>query len=199
LTGVLRRLPGILIYADPEHGTYDEYKVLVRQLGISMPPAVTIVRNPWEWYVERWCRVRGHPMTCFFGSFSEYLEEVRRGERFPDFRTQTWCLMEWLGANDADDVIRFENLFDEIVRIVLKYARDNVMAVYDACGQGPVERMTAEEIVRYFISQEWHYRPALTPEGEPPGDYKRYYTEENRRWVEEWDEIIIKGFGYTFD
>lgn len=178
---LLDSMPGLVIHNSVAHLPY---WLMASHFTGEVPPAVAFIRNPWEWYVSQWCWVAEIGQRGFQGDFLAFMAKVRHNVEHdimhPNFRRLSFWWMQ-LQAGRADYVGRFENLHEEIVAVLLA-----------TCGD-----LVDEGWIRGELSDIGIWRPGRV-DGKPHGPYQEYYTDEIRSWVAEWDEELIKRFGYTF-
>lgn len=182
---ILSDIPGLTIIDNGIHGTYDFYAGQCQRLGIMAPPALTFIRNPWQWYVSQWCWIRHvqRPEFPFQGTFREAMETTKKDPSFWYLRSLTWSWHRHQ-ADKAQYVGRMEALEDETVRILLAIIPD----------------LLIEDEVRARVRADWTGRTRC-PNGEYEDrflDYHKYYDAELRGWVAEWDAELIERFQYKF-
>lgn len=189
---VLRNIPGHRLITDAPHSPYDYFVELCKEEKIAIPPVVTFVRNPWSWYVATWCwnlQIKYCPIKGqgpWLGSFREFLEVVH--EHAIDnwnFYTQA-SAWTYLQCDKAEYVGRFENLYDEYVRILLTIMPD----------------LVSEALIRKIIKTNEWYGCARCPDGQRDDhqtlDHRKFYDAEDRLWVAKWDAEIIEKHHYEF-
>lgn len=180
----MEEVAGLRIISGIPHEARDSMIEKYEALGMSIPPTWTIVRNPWDRYVDSYfwdqCRVHRHD-----GDFKGFLARTVAKERgFPSY-TVYW---DYVGGDKSTYVARYEALDDEIVRVVMALIPD----------------LVTEEFIRRSQEKYRTEGDAFTPEGkpwrlEPPGSYIPYYDEESRDWVAKMDAKLISRFGYKFN
>ena len=123
---VARRLQahGLVIFDDAAHRPLSERQARCAELGITIPPAVTFVRDPWCWYPSQWRWLRYTHHADFYGDFAAYMAIVRR-RCFSDWNwfSFTGC-HHLLGAENVDytgTVCTFEQ---DVLAIYARYAPD---------------------------------------------------------------------------
>lgn len=178
----LQEVPGLRIISNLPHERYDS--MAAKCEGIEVPPAWTIIRNPWDYYVDKyfWEKNVG---PCFQGTFRQFLQKTRKQPTVEGYfysLTQKW---DDLGADKCVEVARYESYEADVLNI-LAYFLDGLL--------------TWEQI--------WHRMKdnaglgeSYNEQGEPQwlaGDYQSYYDDETRRWVLELDGELIARFGYRF-
>jgi len=149
-----------------------------------VPPAWTIIRNPWDYYVDKWCweTTRG---PCWKGSFKEFLRVTKYQPTVEGYfysLTQKW---NDLGADNCEIVARFEN-YDSDCRDILSWFIGDILSLDD---------------ITAWMRLNKGYGSSYTPHGRPQWEeksYQAYYDDESRQWVAQMDEGIIERFGYEF-
>lgn len=141
----------------------------------EVPPAFTVIRNPWDWYVSMWGRANKIKHQGWKGStFKEYMECVKNHDidhwNF-DTMTGAWETVE---ADRADYIGKYENLYCDLPRIL-----NEIMGV----DQGVIKQALAS--TRFRVTSHM--------------PYQRYYDPMMRGWVRKWDRRLISYFQYTFD
>ena len=180
IADVLRAIPGLEIIDDGPHQSYGVMEAKCITRGIPVPPAMAFVRNPWEWQISHWCWVNQHG-PCFRGTFPEYIAKVQADPTNFNFRSlaHSWALH---GADNAQYIGRYENLYDDVVRFLLEVIPD----------------LTTEVQIRASIAaSKWPGQGVFT-DGRTHGDYRQYYDDETRRIVAELESTLIGRFGYEF-
>lgn len=180
----LQEIPGLRIISNLPHERYDVMAAKCIAAGLSVPPAWTVIRNPWDYYVDKWCweTTRG---PCWEGSFKGFLDMTRQQPTVEGYfysLTQKW---DDLGADKATCVARIETYNNDVVRILLSLVPD----------------LLTEELIRQKIAQNLDIGISLTPAGAQQwleGSYQQYYDDETRQWVRELDGELIERFGYGF-
>ena len=180
----LCEIDGLKIISNIPHEARDSMIEKYEAVGMNIPPAWTIVRNPWDRNVDAYfwdqCRVHRHD-----GDFKSFLaRSMAREPGFPSY-TDYW---NYMGGDKCAYVARYEALDDEVVRVVMALIPD----------------LVTEEFIRQKNEEYRDEGDALLPDGrpwrlEPPGSYIPYYDEESRNWVAEMDAKLIIRFGYKFN
>ena len=182
---VLQNVGGLRILSGANlHLTYQEMQ---NQVHGDVPPAVTFIRNPWEYYVSMWgwltlAHRDGFPPA----PFSAYMDRVKEGSKTnrPYMTlTHNWKLM---GCEQADYIGRFERLKPEIIRILDEIIPDLISPEQTAALllQAPPFHISPMPGWRYLLDR--------------PRPYHEYYDSELKEQVQEWDGEMIERFGYTF-
>lgn len=179
----LRRVPGLRIISELPHERRDVMVAKCRAVGVKVPPAWTIIRNLWDYYVDKWAweRDRG---PCFQGTLKELLERTRAQSTVdgPFYSlTQIWDI---IGGNHCEYVARFEAYDEDITAILLRLIPD---------------LLTKGEITRQIASNRGNGASYLL-DGRIQwlSDYRDWYDDEIRRWVLELDGELIDRFEYSF-
>lgn len=146
--------PGIIKMIDGRaHMHFDESKALAPNAKV-----VTIVRNPFDWYVSRYHRAID--TGTFSGSFNSYLsDKMACGE------TMTRMWNDYMDGKKADVVLRFELLGDQIADFIIrefpkvgaKNVRDSMRKlgkVRESVGRLPVERYYNTESAEVVAKQD---------------------------------------------
>lgn len=179
----LCEVPDLRIISSVPHESYQLMADKCIAAGIDVPPVWTIIRNPWDRYVDAYL----WDQNCVHlhdGTFKDFLRRTRAKEwGFPSL-ARYW---NYLGGNKAAYVARYEDFDNEIVRVVMALIPD----------------LVSEEFIRRKNEEYRTEGDALTPDGkpwrlEPPDSYIDYYDMEAEAWVAEIDAKLIKRFGYTF-
>ena len=189
-TGALARwlgqIEGLQVVVAWAHLSFPAMVTKCREAGIAVPPTWTVIRNPWDWYVDMYLWQRRHAIIRS-QTFKEFVWTTRHEPgRGGYFKPQ---VSQWygLGADKAEYVTSFENYDEDVMRTVLALIPDLII----------------EEAIRQKIEETESVGDSFTPEGkvwrlEPPGSYRDYYDDESCQWVAEMDKAIIKQFGYDF-
>ena len=179
----LQEVPGLRIISNLPHEPYRVMAGKCITAGLSVPPAWTVIRNPWDYYVDKyfWERTRG---PCFEGTFREFLQKTREQPTVTGYfysLTQKW---DDLGADMCTQVARFENYDDDVVRILGTLIPD----------------LLTEEQIREYLVRERHLGESFTEDGQVTTalDFRQFYDDETRRWVRELDGELIDRFAYYF-
>ena len=182
----LQEIEGLQIISAWAHESFGAMARKCEEAGVAVPPAWTIIRNPWDWYVDVYLWQRKHAIVRA-RTFKEFIWSTRHEPgRDGYFRSET---AQWhgLGADEAQYVTSFENYDEEVTHTVLALIPD----------------LITEEEIRQKIEETESVGDSFTLEGnpwrlEPPGSYRDYYDDESRCWVAEMDQKIIERFGYDF-
>jgi len=155
---------------------------MIRWFQRPAPPAVVFIRNPWDWYVSQWLRNLQISYEGFADSFVQHMTIIREN-RVPNwnFKTLTFA-WEWLQADNARYIGRFESVEDDMIRSILAVASDLV---------------TSREL-HTIIEKLGKSRLAPGPKGQDRKPYWEYYDERLISWVAEWDKNLIARFGYQY-
>jgi hypothetical protein len=178
----LQEVPGLRIVSNLPHEKYDVMAANCIAAGLAVPPAWTIIRNPWDYYVDKFCWERDKG-PCFQGTFKEFLQRTREQPTVGGFfysLTQKW---NDLGADACTQVARFEN-YDKDVPNILASFLAGLCSWYDIKGR---------------IENNRGYGESYMADGKPQwtSGYKDYYCDETRAWVRELDGELIDRFGYV--
>ena len=181
---VLRSIPGLKIYSDQLHMTYEQMATKAQDYMGYVPPAIAFVRNPYSWYVSMWGRIWWDPGVPFVGIFREYMEAIKDNsiddENFVTFSGH-WRVM---GVDGAIYIGRYESLY-EGMRTVAHGALSNWG--------------TASDHLDNLMNRQPRFHPAREyPSGKRITDWRQYHDKDTKRWVEDWDGELIEGFGYGF-
>jgi hypothetical protein len=182
LRGVLLNVSGLTVYDSALHREYPTMAEMALSFLDRVPPAVAFVRNPWIWYVSMWSYTllyRTPPHQTTFGEYMSMIVEDSSDLDYVRF-SDHW---ESMGANKAQYIGRFEDLYHDIERILTLMIPDLVT------GKRIRELMAMEP--RHHASQPWKAKGTVL-------DYERFYTDELRETVKEWDGELIERFGYEF-
>ena len=161
-----------------------------KRLGLKpVPPSVVFIRNPYWYYVSMWAWIG----TAIFvrkpahiGDFKNYMTMIKEGSvNFRLFKplTHHWNTM---GADKAEFVGRFESLYDDIVEISRVYMPDLIT---------PERALRILKSLPLFVPS----RRRIAEAGQKVyDDWRNYYDDETRSWVEKWDAGLLERFGYEF-
>lgn len=182
--GVLRQIPGLWIFNDHLHLSYDQMVAKCEGYIDPVPPALAFVRNPWSWYVSLWGRIWWDPTIDFVGSFREFMQVVKSGIMAPDPNfakfSDHW---RYMGGDKAEHIGRFEILRQDIDMLIGSHLNGLI---------NPVQ-------LRLLMASQPHSHPCREwPTFERCKPYWRYYDKELASWVKEWDGELIERFGYEF-
>lgn len=180
----LQEIEGLRIISNLAHESYEVMATKCRGAGVKVPPAWTVIRNPWDYYVDKWCweTTRG---PCWEGSFKGFLDTTRRQPTVEGYfysLTQKWDDLE---ADKAEYVARFERYYEDVVRSLTSLAPD----------------LFTRELIWHKMTQNSGLGFSLTPMGRAQWmekNYQQYYDDESRQWVAQMDGGIIERFGYDF-
>ena len=136
---------------------------------------VSIMRNPFDWYVSRYlhfCSTQGLQANVDL-SFKAYCTiATARGRPwlspYASFNMQTDWDQFWKGA---DTIIKFEHWFKEVSTLL----KDQYN--YD---------LKESQVPRNNVNSKKQ-------------DYRKYYSATLREWVETTEKQVLKNTGYTFD
>lgn len=179
----LQEVPGLQIISNLPHERYDVMAAKCVAAGAAVPPAWTVIRNPWDYYVDKyfWERKVG---PRFEGTFREFLQETRAQPTVAGFfysLTQKW---DDLGADMCTRVARFETYAQDVPDILATFL-DGLYSWYD---------------IKARIEENRGYGESFTDDGRPQWQtgYRPYYGDETQGWVQELDGELIERFGYSF-
>lgn len=186
---VMSRVKGLEVWReDKAHPSYDNLADWCVAHSCPVPPAVTFIRCPWDWYVAMWAWVCMNDLKGFHGSFEDYMRIVHEEARSDRaFRSLSW---RWADqqCDKAQYVGQLEYFRSDVARILLDIVPDLVT---------PCE---AHDIVRVP-----EYRPVKEPNPWlpradwrvlPRHESRHFHTEQTREWVAELDAELIERFGY---
>lgn len=180
---ILRAIPGLRIIDDVLHRPYGKMATMAQEELGYVPPAVAFVRNPWAWYVSMWRYTNLYRTPPHLAGFKEYMKAIRDGAiQDPDYvrLSDHW---RTIGADGRQHRGHFENLHDEIVRILVEIVPD----------------LIDEEQIRELLAHTERHHPSEPWGVGPIAYYGGHYDEEVRKWVEQWDGELIERFGYRFE
>lgn len=182
--GVLKKVPGLHIIKDTLHPSVDVMNRICQENSLPPPPIVAFVRNPWEWYVSQWCWV-GQVLPGYQCSFRSYMEAIREASTIDaNITTMTHHYYSYIQAHRANYVGRFENLREDIIRILAEIMPD----------------LVSRESLIEIMNSEPNYHPSIVwTTGKRMVHYSRYYGPQMKYWVEKWDAGLIAQFGYQFE
>lgn len=186
-TGCLHRwlmlLPRLSIVSAIPHEPHDSMAQKCLDDGLKVPPAWTIVRNPWARYVDLyfWNRAMPHRND---GTFKEFMQKTREGIKGCPSFTGYW---DAVGSDNAVHVARYENYDDDVVRILM-------LLIPDLVTKGLIEVLNAHFAGEgdSFVSKGRPWRL------EPPKAYMDFYDDESYQWVYQMDAKLIDRFDYKF-
>ena len=179
----LQEIDGLRIISNLPHESHRVMAQKCKDAGIEVPPAWTVIRNPWDYYVDKWCweTTRG---PCWKGSFKGFLDMTRQQPTVEGYfysLTQKWDDLE---ADKAEYVARYE-----------KYSRDVTSILMTLVGD-----ILTEDLIAQKIAETHSYGESFLPNGQvqwQTGRYRDFYDEETCSWVAEMDRGIIERFGYS--
>ena len=184
---VLRSIPGLKIYNEQLHMTYDQMVAKCEGYMDYVPPAIVFVRNPYSWYVSMWGRIWWDPGVPFVGTFKEYMEGIGEidDENFVRF-SDHWQAM---GADKAQHIGKFNGGNFKVILYQAMYAEMKPLLDYWVLGETLLGLMNRQP--RFHPAREY-------PSGNRIRDWRQYHDKDTKRWVEEWDGELIERFGYGF-
>jgi len=179
----LQEVPGLQIISNLPHERHDGMAAKCIAAGLSVPPAWTVIRNPWDYYVDKylWERNVG---PCFKGTFKEFLQKTREQPTVAGYfysLTQKW---DDLGADMCEWVLRYENYEEEVVALLSRL-------IGDLLPSEEIRRRTTMTIVGVS------YLPDGTEQFRAPSCHS-WYDSETADWIADLDRKIIEDFGYEF-
>lgn len=180
---VLSKIAGLTLLDPTGHIEFAYYTNRCAELGIEVPPAFVFVRNPFEWYACVWCWQHRHGGK-YIRSFSEYMELVKANPATPSWFRYRSFSRSWEMHNGAmaKYIGRYENIYNDVVRIVTALIPDLVTA----------------ERVRELVETAPYRSKGKFANGEPLGDYHQYYDEKTKRIVYDLDGALLDRFDYHF-
>ena len=178
------------VYDPPEWGQHSNYEKMLnfcREIDLELPrTVVAFTRHPKTWYLSAWCYTSENVPDCRGISFKSFLESVSpEAENRHLLRRTLTEIWNYMGADAADYVGSFENLYTDI-----RYS------IYQAM-QGRI----AHEDIRNLLAKAEVYRGSrLYPAWEPLSGYNpdRFWSDEMRGWVQEWDGEFMRRHGYVW-
>lgn len=184
----LPQLKGLRVINVEGHKPYSYSVDRCKEVGMAVPPAFTLVRNPWEWNVAIWCWIRRINRKWFCGSFDDLLELQRytRHWSLPDINvageTAAW---EYLECDRAAHICKLENYENDLVEALEKL--------------GVIPALIGEAGARNKIRTIGWTNYSAPPDGIKVKPYQEFYTPAQRTMVEKFEAGIIKRFGYSFN
>lgn len=178
----LQEVPGLRIISRFAHERRDVMAAKCIAAGLAVPPAWTIIRNPWAYYLDKWAWEQDKG-PCFQGTLEEMLQRTREQPTVegPFYSlTQIWNI---LGCDDCEHIGRFENYDEDVVRILRALVPD----------------LLTEEEIRYRITQNRGNGASYLPDGSVQwlSGYREWYSDRAYAWVRELDGELIERFGYV--
>jgi hypothetical protein len=136
-------------------------------------PAISFVRNPWDYYVSQWAWLieHGHESRMAQAARRSFKEFVQTGVA----KTGGGYATSFAGITRGTEVGRYERLHDELLSF---FKRHDI----------PIEPELERDLLESPRINASEHR-----------DYRSYYDDETRGFVaaECWE--IIETYGYTFD
>jgi len=178
-------LPGCRVIDWTPHKSWCWYEREARKAQIPIPPAFAFIRNPYEWYVSTHLyqvQKEGEGGIDPNLGFEEWMRGLYQGKfdyRFYKTLTYLWTQS---GADRATYVGRFEHLEKSVIDLTEVFL------------WGIVSRQTIGEVFRSL--PRLHH--SQYPLWDPPYPYREFYTDQTRRWVEEWDAELLERFEYQW-
>lgn len=158
---------------------------------LPVPPAVTIIRNPWEWYVAFWSWVRVVDYNHFQGDLAKYIRMVSQKEYGACVSLSIYW--ETMQADMAQYVCRMENWREDIIS-----AFTEIGIIPELVTTAQADKIISSVGIARHDREPNHDKKRTQWKGLRP--YQEYYKDqESIDLVTEMDQELIERFGYDFE
>ena len=187
-----------LVIHDPEEwGQHTNFAKMNRwawENGVAWPPGVAFVRHPKTWYLSCWCFVNQYEYHGFKGiDLRTWLDYVQvTGIYSGPFNTMPLSAhWQWMGCDTCQHVGKFENLYDDVDRILHELMPDIVAGWNLKKSLAFLDEVNEERVVR---------RSLVWPDMKPLSQYDpdSFWEPDLIERVKRWDGKFMERFGYTW-
>jgi hypothetical protein len=183
------------------HLTLKESKQRLKELGVTHDvPSFCFVRNPWDWYLSRYCfRSQGT-----YDADDQYIPADHCGDGPEGFRKHMLILKDSISNGNCVRTIDGEPSGTRTYRPITLSEWHYKMVEGGTVKVGRFENFTQDAVdilnsLCPFISKDSLFKFFRVKVNESKHEhYRKYYDNELKKLVEKWDKRYIDEFGYSF-